>query len=185
MKTITTSIQHSEQTIQLLCKTQYNTFHFRRKALQCLAGLALLLSGLYASLGGAWGPIAAFAGCWLLISLDMPARSYAKRALSQLDGHFPLGRYEFGEDDFTFIGESATDTIPYGKIIRLVEDSNYGYLFLSELTTFMVDKNALADSVDAWRELLSKQTGLPWTRTNRLLTYSLRSFRKNRARQKK
>lgn len=176
----TARMQYTEQTIRLLCRTQYNTFHFRRKALQCAAGLALALSGLY-GLFGDWGAIVIFLGCWLLVSLNMPAYSLSKQTLEQLGGHFPKARYKFDRDQFTFFGENGETAIPYGKLVRLVEDDKYAYLFLGELVTYMVDKSTVSGDADAWKAAVAKRSGLAWTRTNQLLTYSLRTFRKNRA----
>lgn len=180
---ITARIQHSEQTIRILCRTQYNTFHFRRKALQCAAGLALALCGLY-GLFGDWGAIVIFLGCWLLVSLNMPASSLARQTMDQLHGQFPKARYKFSRESFTFFGENGETTVPYGKLIRLVEDDKYAYLFVGELVTYMVDKSTVSGDVNAWKAAVAKHSGLSWTRTNQLLTYSLRSFRKNRAGQR-
>ena len=180
----TARIQHSEQTIRLLCRTQYSTFHFRQKALKCAAGLALAVCGLY-GLFGDWSAIFIFLGCWLLVSLNLPAYSLARQTLEQLGGHFPLAKYKFADDRFTFIGENGETAVPYDKLIRLVEDDKYAYLFAGELVTYMVDKSTVSGGIDAWKTMIAKRSGLVWTKTNRLLTYSLRSFRKNRAGQRR
>ena len=180
MKTFTARIQHSEQTVRLLCKTQYNTFHFRQKVFQCVAGLALTVTGLNGALGG-WGAVVIFLGCWMLVSLNLQAHNLSKQTLEQLGGHFPSAEYRFAEDRFTFSGENGETDVAYGKLVRLVEDNAYAYLFLGELVTYMVDKSTVSGGEDEWKAFLEKKTGLSWTRTNRLLTYSLRSFRKNLA----
>lgn len=184
MDTITASIQHSEQTIRLLCRTQYSTFHFRQKAVQCVAGLALILCGLYGTFGD-WGVIAIFLGCWILVSLNLPASNLAKQTINQLHGQYPKARYKFSRDEFTLLGENGKTSVPYGKLIRLVEDDKYAYLFAGELVTYMVDKGTVSSGLDAWKAAVSKRSGLSWTRTNQLLTYSFRTFLKNRAGKKR
>lgn len=126
---------------RLLSKTQYDTFCFGRKAVQAVCGLILI--GLGISGGNAVPSVLClFAGCWLCMNTDTPAKVRAGKVISSMNGRFPFTRYRFspteilldaGED-----GDREPQRIAYSSLIRLVEDE--GYLELdSEIIQKFID----------------------------------------------
>lgn len=176
---MTASMRHTEQTLRQLSKTQYDTFCFGRKAVQAFCGLILI--GLGISGGNAvLSVLCLFAGCWLCMNTDTPARVRAGKVISSMNGRFPFTRYRFspteilldaGED-----GDGEPQRIAYSSLIRLVEDEGYLYLYISRLSAYMIDKATVAPDVASLKALIGKQTGLTWTRPTSFFNFSLRTL---------
>lgn len=176
---MTASMRHTEQTLRQLSITQYNTFCFGRRAVQAVCGLILI--GLGISGGNAvLSVLCLFAGCWLCMNTDTPAKVRAGKVIEGMHGRFPFTRYRFnpaeilldaGED-----GDGEPQRIAYSSLIRLVEDEGYLYLYISRLSAYMIDKATVAPDVASLKALIGRQTGLKWTRPTSFLNFSLRTL---------
>ena len=78
MKRFSAQIRHQYDTILRMCRVQYDTFCFGRKLAMAALGLALAVLGA-ANLGNMAGILFAMVGCWLLASLNYPAKVHAER----------------------------------------------------------------------------------------------------------
>ena len=85
MKRFTAQIRHSYDTILRMCRVQDDTFNFGRKILMALLGLALTVLGAW-NLSSVAGLVFALVGCWLLVSLNFPARNRAQSIREALQG---------------------------------------------------------------------------------------------------
>lgn len=181
MEVVTASMQHTQETIRLLSKMQYNIFCFGKKAVQILCGLILILIGLFGQ-GVVSTVLALFAGCWLCMNTDVPAKMRAGKVIESMKGHFPFTQYDFDKKFFTLSAGDSKERIPYSSLIRLVEDNRYLYLYISKLSAYMVDKSTAKPDIDMLMHRVSDGSGLKWTRPASLFSFGLRTLLANRRR---
>lgn len=168
-------MKHSADTIRKLIQTRYDTFRFGRKLLSAAIAFGLILFGLYADPSMFMPMIALFAGCVLLANLNAVPRMQAKEVLQQMGGKFPRSEYAFLEEGFRFYDKG--ETIPYGNLIRLVEDRQYLYLYVSEQSAYMVDKSTVTGgSPEELKTFLKIETGLSWTRPASLFNFKVKDL---------
>lgn len=176
MKRFSAQIRHQYDTILRMCRVQYDTFCFGRKLAMAALGLALAVLGA-ANLGNMAGILFAMVGCWLLASLNYPAKVHAERIRDALGGEYPHNQYEFYDKHFVLLAKNH-DLIRYDRLQRLVEDEQYCYLFINREASYMLEKASLGGQTDAFKAFLSKETGLEWTQPYRLSTFNLKALRR-------
>lgn len=168
-------MQHNKDTIYKLVQTQYDTFQFHKKLIHTAIAFGLILFGLYADASMFMPIIALFVGCFMLANLNAYPRAQAKEVLKMMGENYPQSTYAFGADSFTFNPEA--DPVPYSKLIRLVEDRQYLYLYVSQQSAYMVDKATISRGKDLdLREFLAIETGLKWTRPASILSFRLKDL---------
>lgn len=171
----TAKMKHNESTIIRLAETQYNTFQFGKKLIRIGLALVLILVGLYAGQNYVTPMICLFVGCVLISGLNVRTRYNARKLCEQMKGNFPSSDYEFLEQGFKYYKEG--EPVPYDKLIRLVEDKQYLYLYISQQSAYMVDKATVSgDGTTGLQAMLSEKTGLKWTKPYNLLTFRFRSI---------
>lgn len=175
MKRFTAHIHHTYDTILRMCRTQYDTFNFSRKILMALGGLALTVLGVW-NFSSIVGIIFAMVGCWLLASLNYPAKQSADNIKQALKGEYPHNKYEFYDKHFVLLAQNQ-DMVNYSKIMRLVEDDGYCYLFINAQAAYMLEKASLGDERAAFMVFMEKATGLKWSRPYKLSTFNIRTIR--------
>lgn len=174
MKRYSAQIRHSYETIVRMFRVQEDTFRFGRKVAMALGGLLLTVLGAW-NLTGTAGLVFALVGCWLLVSLNYPAKSQAQSVREALGGQYPTNRYEFYDGHFVLLAQNQ-DIVDYGKLVRLVEDEGFCYLFISDRACYMLEKASLGAELDSFRAFMAKETGLTWTRPYRLATFNLKGI---------
>lgn len=174
MKRFTAQIRHSYDTIVRMCRVQDDTFCFGRKVLMALLGLALTVLGAW-NLSSVAGLAFALVGCWLLVSLNFPAKNRAQSIREALHGEYPTNRYEFYDKHFVLLAQNQ-DVVDYTKIMRLVEDDGYCYLFVSAQAAYMLEKASLGTELSPFRTFMEKATGLSWTKPYKLTTFNLKTI---------
>lgn len=174
MKRFTAQIRHSYDTILRMCRVQDDTFCFGRKILMALGGLALAVLGAW-NLDSTAGLLFALVGCWLLVSLNYPAKSRAQSIRQALGGEYPTNRYEFYDQHFVLLAQNQ-DVVDYRKIVRLVEDDGYCYLFVSPQAAYMLEKASLGTELSRFRTFMEKAAGLSWSKPYKLTTFNLRTI---------
>lgn len=168
-------MRHNTTTITKLIQTQYDTFQFKNKLAQVLVGFGLVLFGLFAPKEWFMPWIALFVGCVMLANLNLVPKRQAKQVLAQMGKNFPKSDYTFSDAGFTFYDKG--DSIPYKSLIRLVEDDRYCYLYISQMSAYMVDKRTITGgTVEAWKNFLSSKADLSWTRPASLLTFRFKDL---------
>ena len=174
MKQYSAQIRHSYETIVRMFRVQEDTFRFGRKMAMALCGLLLTVLGAW-NLSSAAGLAFALVGCWLLVSLNYPAKSQAQSVKEALGGQYPTNRYEFCDGHFVLLAQNQ-DIVDYGKLVRLVEDEGFCYLFISDHACYMLEKASLGAQLEDFRAFMAEETGLTWTRPYRLATFNLKSM---------
>ena len=81
----------------------------------------------------------------------------------------------FGVDSFTFNAEA--EAVPYKKIIRLIEDREYLYLYVSKQSAYMVDKRTVSGgSLEDLKTFLAIETLQKWSRPANILNFRFRDL---------
>lgn len=182
MEAVSASMQHTQATVRLLSKMQYNIFCFGKKAIQAVCGLILIFIGL-SGRGAVATVLCLFAGCWLCMNTDVPAKVRADKVIRSMKGYFPFTTYIFDENAFTLIAGDSSESIPYSSLFHLVEDGAYLYLYISRFAAYMVDKSTVQpDRIDTLLHSVAHGSGLKWTRPASFLTFSLRTLLAGRRR---
>jgi len=171
MKRYTAYIRHSYDTILRMCKTQYGINNFKNRVLILLGGMLLAIVGL-PMIGSLIGLLMVMIGCFMITSVDMPARMQADDVKKALDGKYPQNRYDFYDGHFVVVAQNQ-DVINYDRIIRLVEDDLYCYLWISRSASYMIEKHSLAKELDAFKAFMEKQTGREWEKPQKLTGINL------------
>lgn len=172
MKRFTAYIGHTYDTILRMCRTMDDTFFFKRKLLVAFGGIALAVMGVW-NMESIAGILMLMIGCWLLVSLNLPAKNQADNIKKALDGKYPANRYEFFDKNFVLYAQNQ-DVVTYDKIKRLVEDEGYCYLCLNEQASYMLEKASLGTDLEKFKAFMQKATGLKWTKPYRLSTFNIR-----------
>lgn len=175
MSNITASMHHTRKTIARLSRTQYSTFSFGSKLLQLFCGVVLIFIGVQ---GGSAlsSSLCLFAGCWLCVNTDVRAKLRASRICDSLHNQYPATQYTFKENEFLLDADTKSP-LSYKRLIRLIEDNQYLYLYSSKTSAYMIDKATVRPDVDTLKKLLTHSTGLRWCRPTSLLNFSLRTLR--------
>lgn len=172
-------MNHNQATITKLVQTQYDTFQFGKKILFYIIAMGMIFYGLYADSQMFTPWICLFLGCVMLSNASLSAKMTAKKIIKQMDGKFPKSEYTFDEKGFKFYKEG--EEIPYSRLIRLIEDKRYMYLYVSEQSAYMVDKTTVSDNdVEGLKSHISYESDLKWTRPPTLLNFGLNTILENR-----
>lgn len=154
-------IVYTEQTILQLFRTQYRSFSRRQMLVRFLFGLALVFFSAFVNLPVWAKSIILIFGAWLIVSLDFPSQVQADKTLQARHGILPKMEYLFFNSEMEISGE-GTMRMKYKKLIRLVADSDYLYLFSSQNSVCMIDRHSIRSSDESLMLFLSEKTGLDW-----------------------
>lgn len=169
----TGNIQHTKETIYLLYKTQYCTYGQKRIILQLLIGAAMIIAAFAIKMNLALQGLLLLVGCWLLISKDFPSRLHAEDALEARKKGLPTLNYTFRKDGVE-VEDGHKRKIPYQDFQYLVEDKDYLYLFLSNKSVCMVDKQTVAPgSAEELKTFVETHSGKKWRENWTLLSLTL------------
>lgn len=171
------SVQHTEETLQRLFKTEYRTYHQLRILSQLAVGFALAALALTVEMSRPLQAVLLLAGCLIMVSGDLPASLRADKAVDDRKGKLPKNVCVFYANSMELSGE-GTMRLEYGKFQRLVEDDRYLYLFLGRRSVCMVDKSAVeGGSAEELKEFVAQRTGLTWRRGRSFLSMNLADLR--------
>lgn len=196
METIEIVMQHSEETVQQLAKMQYNVFSSRTKyLLYLLCGLSVLAGlNIVGELPQVLRYILLAVGLITFMNIGISASIKADKtmqAIQRQGGKFPRTSMIFRDKDI-FIreatGSTPAQTLEYKQIIRLAEDKEYLYLFITREAAYMVPIDKLKNP-QKFKKLVESRTGLQFSAPFNLLTVNLhtllRSFSKKKSSKRK
>lgn len=172
MKRFTAHIHHTYDTILRMCRAMDDTFCFKRKITMVIIGTMLTVFGVW-NMESIAGILLLMIGCWMLASLNLPAKNQADSVRKALNGKYPQNKYEFFDKHFVLHAQNQ-DVINYCNIMRLVEDEGYCYLCLTVQAGYMLEKASLGKDLENFKAFMEKATGLTWTRPYRLSTFNLK-----------
>lgn len=172
MLRFTAHIHHTYDTILRMCRAMDDSFFFKRKLTMVLVGVVLTVFGVW-NMESVAGILLLMIGCWMLASLNLPAKNQADNVRKALDGKYPQNKYEFFDKHFVLQAQNQ-DIINYSNLIRLVEDEGYCYLCLTVQAGYMLEKASLGNDLEKFKSFMEKATGLTWTKPYRLSTFNLK-----------
>lgn len=172
MLRFTAHIHHTYETILRMCRAMDDTFFFKRKITMVIVGVMLTVFGVW-NMESVAGILLLMIGCWMLASLNLPAKNQADNVRKALNGKYPSNKYEFFDKHFVLHAQND-DIINYSNLIRLVEDEGYCYLCLTVQAGYMLEKASLGKELDSFKAFMEKATGLKWTKPYRLSTFNLK-----------
>ena len=174
-------MQHDRASVRRLASMQYKTFSGRQRLLWSALALILIALGfgLIVDLGTPWRYIPLALGCLLFVNVGASAELKADRtlrAIQQQGGEFPRTKMVFSERSVlvTEHGGSA-HTLPYTRFVRLAEDAEYCYLFITNEAAYMVPL-AQIRSRERLRSALEKGSGQRFVRPAGLFSLRLRDL---------
>ncbi len=178
MQRYTAHMKHNEETFYRLSKVQYDTFGKPTK-MTLLAFCAIwVYLGIASNLSVSLKLICLMIGCFCGVSLNYPPKWNAEKWIRQLDGRELATDYEFGKDGVRCSApgeETNAAVVPYAKLLALVEDAQYCYLFISKHGAYMVDKSTIApDDMAQFRADLQQAVNKPWMTARRSIKESNR-----------
>lgn len=160
----TASMTFSEASVKTLCRTQYNSFRWRKKLFRFIVALMFIGCGLFLISSQVLGICMIAVGCFMITGSNLQPNQMARQVLKEFGGRFPVVHYWFGPEGICF-NEKGEKPSPYSGIIRLVEDKEYLYVYVSELSAHMIDASTVKgkDGRDGLKKYLSGKCGLEWT----------------------
>ena len=165
-------MRHSAATIKQLIQTGYDVFQFKRKLLNTVIAFGLIIFGLYADQSMFMPWIALFVGCVMLANLNIIPKTQAREWLKQTGNEFPKSDYRFYEKEFSF--NEKEKPVPYKRLIRLIEDRQYLYLYVAEQSGFMVDKGTVTGgTVSELKTYLEIETGMKFSRPANMFSFKI------------
>lgn len=171
------SIQHTEDTLQRLFKTEYRTYHQLRILAQLAVGFVMAALALTVEMSRILQAVLLLAGCLLMIGGDFPASVRADKAVDDRKGALPSNVCAFFGAFLELSGEGSM-RLNYDRFQRLVEDKEYLYLFLGRRSVCMIDKATIkGGSAEELKAFVADRTGLAWRRSRSFFTMNLADLR--------
>ena len=171
----TARMRHSPETVRRFTALQYDTFEWGRKLLMLLLSAGCMLLGLVSG-SAVLAVLCFFVGALLLTNLNARANAVADGVIEAMGGSFPELEYTFGESAFRD-GEARPE-VPYTRLMRLIEDGEYLYLFISRASGYMLARESAEGEggAEGLMRFLSEKTGLSWTKPVSLWTFRLQDL---------
>ena len=168
-------MRHDTSTVYKLIQTQFDTFQFHKKLIHAAISFGLILFGLYADSSLFMPMVALFVGCVMIANLNAYPKALAKKVLQQIGPNFPKSDYEFFDKEFSYNKEA--EAVSYSTILRMVEDRQFFYLYVTRQAAYMVDKTTVTGgSAAELKQFLEIRTGLDFSRPNSFISFRLKDL---------
>ena len=176
------NIEHNRKTITRLFRTRYYSYGKTRIVLRFCVGLAMIITAAAASIYMWAKGILLLLGAWLVSTPDFPAQVQADKVLEMRKNNLPRLSYEFSSSDIKLSGEGTNINIPYSKITRLIHDTEYCYLFISNNEACMLDKRTVTshinpENLSEFMSFIENRTGLKWYREKSWIALNLEDLK--------
>jgi len=172
----TAQIQHSEETFRKLAQTQYDAYCMPTKLMMLALSLACLYCGIVEVAGG-FSLILLFIGCWMMISMQLPAKRNAEKMIELAHGNFPHTEYQFLSEHIRITGGGEIVELSYTEIYELLEDKDYIYLFINKSSGYMFPKDSIKpNDVAGLYSFLEERTGKKPHTMKGLLSLNMREL---------
>lgn len=156
----TAQMQHTKESIHQLSKVQYHAFRFGVRMFWSGCGIACIWAAVNAEDQFLFY-ILMFAGIWLLLNLELPAKHRADKIIKAGNGELPHTQYCFEEEEIRISSKDYKKSISYQQLYALLEDKSYYYLFVNRNAGFVVDKKRISpEDVDGLKAFVQMKSGL-------------------------
>jgi len=178
------TMQHTEETFELLSRKQYDLFCQTNRMVRTLIFGLCVFFGI-TNFEEWWGILLTAYGCYLMTSTYAQPNHTAHKMAKMIRERgmpFPASRYVFrkGYMEITVLPEredEESERLSYKELEKITEDADYFYLFRNQYGGYMVPKSQLNGKVDQFRDFLEERTGqrmqvkaAPWIRLIRWFT---------------
>lgn len=155
MEVFTVTMTHTAQSVEQLSKVQYNTFHAKAKVFWYVAFFACILGGLglFGDLPSTGQVLLIAIGGIGIMNVGASARARTDKTLKIIQAHgnhFPTTQMTISSKKITILEEGSDSPKPLKKttVVRLVEDEQYYYIFITQGGAYMVPKEQIANQED-------------------------------------
>lgn len=170
-------IDHTEDSIHALFRTQYTTYCLGRVLATALAGIGLVAAGLFAAVPMWAQGLLLLAGCLLFVGREFPATLRAENVLDARHGVLPVSECTFASGHLELREGGTRKKLRYDQLDRLVADKTYLYLFFGPDAVMMVERAKITPgSAEDVMQLVEKRSGKQWEAPVSLLTMNLRDL---------
>lgn len=169
-------VEHTPETIKQLFKIAYYRYEKKKVIVRFSIGATLTVLSLMISFPLIVQGIMIMLGCWLLISMDFPARCKAGLVLEKRAESLPILTSSF-YDDHVRLGGEGKMKFTYDKLQYLFEEQEYLYLFLSKDSVIMIDVHTLQpENLNMFKQFIKEKSNLDWNHGKTLLTMTLKDI---------
>ena len=166
MATYRVKMQHSEESLIMLARKQYDVFSQKNKFIRTLITCVAIFVGVI-NFEQWWGMLLTAYGCFMSTSTYAQANYTARKLAKQIRERgmsFPASEYIFRKNYMEIIilpirEDEENEQLKYKDLVRIAEDREYFYLFPNEYGGYMIPKDQLNGQVDAFRDFMEKATG--------------------------
>ena len=170
-------MDHTENTIQELFETQYNTYRMGRVVVTAVAGVALAAAGLFAPVPMLVLGLLRLAGCVLFGGRDFRAFARAEGGIEARGGALPSSVCTFCAGHMELEEGGIRKKLRYDKLDRIVQDRRYLSLFCGPESVGRGARSTIQPGTAGdVMQLVSERTGKQWEAPFSLLTFSLRDI---------
>lgn len=168
---------HSEYSIRLLSKTQYNIFGLGKQLGTFLMGLTCFAISIFVNVGETNKFILLALGGWLIVSINLPQTRQADKLVAALDGNYPKSEFLFDKNFISVISNNVERKYTYNQVICIASDDEYYYFFISIMSAYMISKKAICPNDSSnFLTMLEHKTGLHIIRPNPLFKLNIREI---------
>lgn len=169
-------IEHTPETIKRLYKIAYYGYEKKKVIVRFSLGMVLTVIGLMISFPLIVQGSMIMLGCWLLISIDFPARCKADLVLEKRAECLPTLTSSF-YDNHVRLGGEGKMKFTYDQLQYLFEEQEYLYLFLSKDSAIMIDVHSLQpENLNMFKQFIKEKSNLDWNHGKTLLTMTLKDL---------
>lgn len=165
----------NDETITRLFRTEYGTYERMRQLTRMAVAVALLALALFGGLPTPATVLCLLAGGFLAAAKNLHSDIQAERVLQSRGGAESTVKCRFNDGGIEL---DNGQHLNYSAVDRLVEDSDYFYLFQNRQNAVMVPKATLLPaSPDRFRRFVAGETGKTWTEHKPMGLLNLKDLR--------
>ena len=175
MNEYTASMKQDLHSLEKCCRTQTNEFEPIKKLLPAVLGVGFVFVGWFLLDNIAFRLLFIASGCFALTSLNIAAQLTARKLYDSCGGKFPNVKYRFSDNGF--LPDYKEEQLPYSDLIRIIDDGEFLYLYVSRDTAYMIDRKTVTGSggVAGLKKIISSGASIQWASPKNLLAFRLKS----------
>lgn len=176
MKKYKAGVWYTPDLIKRAEKVINNTFYYKNNIIRMALCIVCIIMGIYVR--QPFGTMLIFGSAVILTAGNMNGKRRAERTIEALDGEEIKMSYEFNAgESFSCIAQGNESVYLYDSIIRLLEDTDFFYLFTGKDQIFLIHKNMVSsEKPEEFKKFIMQKTGLEWTKPVTLFTLNLKQL---------
>lgn len=167
-------MEHSLETLESFLILQSTTFNLPARVITLVCSIAMIAYGGVCFASSSSAKLLLFLGCIILTNMNTVQNYNAKQIYNAFKGNFPVSEYSFLPAYFK--DSEKSDKVKYSRLIRLIEDREYFYLFVDTKNGYMVNKASVEGGVDALKQRISAGSGKSWEKPVSVFNFRLQNL---------